>query len=96
VKIQYTNPAASDLANVLDYLVAKSPQGARRVQQRLRAIERLLVQFPLTGEATRLAWLRRVTAVPYPYLIFYEVTPDAIIIHAVRHNARDPSSMPTR
>jgi toxin ParE1/3/4 len=34
------------------------------------------------------------TALPYPYLIFYEATESEIIIHAVRHAARDPSSMP--
>jgi toxin ParE1/3/4 len=31
---------------------------------------------------------------PYPYLIFYKVAEDEIIIHAIRHTARDPSSMP--
>jgi toxin ParE1/3/4 len=34
------------------------------------------------------------TVAPYPYLIFYEVTDDEAIIHAVRHSARDPSLMP--
>jgi hypothetical protein len=31
---------------------------------------------------------------PYPYLVFCEVGEDKIIIHAIRHTARDPSSMP--
>jgi hypothetical protein len=31
-------------------------------------------------------------ASPYPYLIFYEVTGDEIVIHGVRHSARRPSS----
>jgi hypothetical protein len=34
------------------------------------------------------------TTSPYPYLIFYEVTHEEIVIHAVRHGARDPSGMP--
>jgi plasmid stabilization system protein ParE len=34
------------------------------------------------------------TITPYPYLIFYEATNDEIIIHAVRHGARDPSNNP--
>jgi toxin ParE1/3/4 len=38
--------------------------------------------------------IRRINTSPYPYLIFYEATQDEIIIHAVRHSARDPSSMP--
>jgi plasmid stabilization system protein ParE len=31
---------------------------------------------------------------PYPYLVFYQAREDEIIIHAVRHAARDPASMP--
>lgn len=38
--------------------------------------------------------IRRVRTSPYPYLVFYEPTDTEIIIHAVRHAARDPSSMP--
>jgi hypothetical protein len=34
------------------------------------------------------------TTSPYPYLIFYEVVGDEVIIHAVRHGARDAGSMP--
>jgi toxin ParE1/3/4 len=35
------------------------------------------------------------TTTPYPYLIFNETTEDEIIVHAVRHGARDPSDNPT-
>ena len=35
--------------------------------------------------------VRRITTTPYPYLIFYEVADAEIVIHAVRHGARDPS-----
>ena len=38
--------------------------------------------------------IRRMTTSPYPYLIFYEPTETEIIIHAVRHGARDPSDAP--
>jgi toxin ParE1/3/4 len=34
------------------------------------------------------------TTTPYPYLVFYEISETEIIIHAVRHAARDPSGMP--
>jgi plasmid stabilization system protein ParE len=31
---------------------------------------------------------------PHPYLVFYEVGDDQIIIHNIRHSARHPLSMP--
>ena len=94
MRVKYTLPAAADLDHVLDYLKQHSPQGARNVQQRIKAIERLLSHFPLSGSPTRLPWLRRIVATPYPYLIFYEVTGEDVIIHAVRHGMRDPETMP--
>lgn len=47
------------------------------------------------GKRTEDPTIRRLTAFPYPYLVFYEVTGTEIIIHAVRHGARDPLSMPS-
>jgi len=38
--------------------------------------------------------LRRIVVYPYPYLIFYQILDDEIVIHGVRHAARKPSSMP--
>jgi plasmid stabilization system protein ParE len=38
--------------------------------------------------------IRRATTSPYPYLVFYEATENEIIVHAVRHAARDPEGMP--
>jgi plasmid stabilization system protein ParE len=46
------------------------------------------------GRRTSKGRLRRLTVYPYPYLIFYQVRGEEIIIHGVRHSARDPSSMP--
>ncbi len=50
--------------------------------------------YPHIGTRTDDPTIRRMTALPYPHLIFYEATETEIIIHAVRHAARDPSGMP--
>jgi toxin ParE1/3/4 len=94
VKLRYTLPALADLRGVLDYIAAHSPPGARPVQARLQAIIDLLVLYPNIGRRTNDPAIRRMTAPPYPYLVFYEATATEIIIHAIRHAARDPSSMP--
>jgi toxin ParE1/3/4 len=94
VKLRYTLPALADLNSILDYIGAHSPQGAKRVQGRIQGIIGLLVSHPDIGIRTDDPTIRRLATPPYPYLVFYEIAETEIIIHAVRHAARDPSSMP--
>jgi len=94
VKLRYTLPALADLSAILDYIAAQSPQGARRVQARIQAVTDLLLLHPQIGRRTDDPVIRRMTTTPYPYVVFYEATETEIIIHAIRHAARDPSSMP--
>jgi toxin ParE1/3/4 len=94
VRLRYTVPALADLSAILDYITAHSTQGARRVQARIKALTDLLLIHPHIGRGTDDPAIRRMWTTPYPYLIFYEVTQTEVIIHAVRHAARDPSGMP--
>ena len=93
MRVRYTLPALADLASILDYVAVRSPQGARRVQARIKAVIELLLVHPYIGVRTEDSTIRRLTTTPYPYLVFYEVTDTEIIIHAVRHGARDPLGM---
>ena len=94
MRLRYTLPALADLSSILEYIAAHSPHGAKRVQARIQAIIDLLLNQPLIGARTDDPVIRRLTTLPYPYLIFYEVTETEVIIHGVRHGARDPSGMP--
>ena len=94
MKLRYTLPALADLSSILDYVAAHSPQGARRIQARIQTIIDLLLLHPHIGTRTDDPVIRRLTTPPYPYVVFYEATKAEIIIHAVRHAARDPSGMP--
>ena len=91
MRLRYTVPALADLSSILDYIAERSPQGARRVHTRLRDVAELLVLYPLAGAATDEPGIRRITTTPYPYLIFYEIKNDEIVVHAVRHGAQQPS-----
>ncbi|WGD31922.1 type II toxin-antitoxin system RelE/ParE family toxin [Ancylobacter sp. WKF20] len=94
LRLRYTHSALADIRQLAEYVGAHSPQSARRVSQRLRALIEHLPAQPLLGQRTDHPAIRRLTAWPYPYLIFYEVTQDDVIVHAVRHARRDPASMP--
>lgn len=91
MKLRYTLPALADLTSILDYVADRSPQGAARINSRIRAVTDVVLQYPLAGAVTDDPTIRRIAATPYPYLIFYEMSDAEIIIHAVRHSARDPS-----
>jgi toxin ParE1/3/4 len=92
VRLCYTLPALADLDAILDYIAAHSPQGAKRVQARIQALIDLLLLHPRIGTRTDNPVIRRL-ATP-PYCVFYESTETEIIIHTVRHQARNPSGMP--
>jgi toxin ParE1/3/4 len=94
VKLRYTIPALADLASILDHISAESPHGAQRVQACILTLIDLLLLHPHLGSRTDDPAIRRLTTMPYPYLVFYEATEAEIIIHAVRHAARNPSGMP--
>jgi toxin ParE1/3/4 len=94
VKLRYTLPALADLDAILDYIATQSPGGARRVHARIQALIDLLLLHPRIGRRTSDPTICRMVATPYPYLVFYEVTETEVIIHALRHAARNPSSMP--
>ncbi|MHB8887038.1 MAG: type II toxin-antitoxin system RelE/ParE family toxin [Methylovirgula sp.] len=96
MRVRYTPTAAGELAELLDYIAERSPAGARKVQARIGAIITLLAEHPYAGPLTNDPGLRFIATSPYPYLIFYEVSKadDEIVIIALRHGSRAPSSMP--
>lgn len=94
MNLRYTTPAARDLDRILTYLAERSPQGERRVRASMQATLGLLLEHPYAGQRTNRKDTRRVVVSRYPYLIFYRVTGDAIVVQAIRHGAREPTSMP--
>jgi toxin ParE1/3/4 len=89
LNLRYTPKALAELAEILAYITERSPRGAPKVQARIQAITALLVQYPHSGQLTSESGLRRIVTPPYPYLIFYEVTTEEVVIIGVRHAARD-------
>jgi plasmid stabilization system protein ParE len=91
LRLSFTPEALAELDEVLTYIADRSPQGAQRVQERLQTIIGFIARHPYAGVKFRKPALRRITAVPYPYLVFYRVEDDEVIIVGVRHAARESS-----
>ena len=94
MKLRYTLPALAELNSILDHIATHSPQGAKRIRGRIQGLLDLLATHPEIGIRTDDPSIRRLSTLPYPHLVFYEITSSEIIIHSVRHAARDPSGRP--
>ncbi|MDN3274984.1 type II toxin-antitoxin system RelE/ParE family toxin [Frankia sp. RB7] len=94
MNIRYTLPALANVDSILTYISTTSPKGAARVQKRIQDVIGLLLTHPEIGLRTDDPDVRRSTTTPYPFLVFYEIGSQEIIIHAIRHGARDPGGMP--
>ena len=90
LKLRYTKEAMAELQLVLGSIAESSPSGAKRVQARIQAAVNRLIEYPHSGQFTGLKTMRRVVATPYPYLVFYKVDADEVVIIGVRHAARRP------
>jgi toxin ParE1/3/4 len=94
VSVRYTLPALADLEQLIGYIAQRSPQAAQRVLREIRDTERRIEQFPRAGRTTTRPMIRRIKVPRRPYLVFYQPMENGIIVHAVRHGARDPATMP--
>jgi plasmid stabilization system protein ParE len=50
MKLRYSPRALGDLAAISDYLIERSPAGARAVEETIRTTVRMLEQFPRAAE----------------------------------------------
>ena len=58
------------------------------MRERIQALFHLLAEHPYAGQATDLPGVRRRSVSPYPYLIFYRVAGDEVIVQRMRHTSR--------
>lgn len=87
MKIVWTPQAEQDRAEIWDYLVARDPAAAVRIDQLFSEAIAKLADFPMLGHAGRVAGTRELT--PHrSYRILYEVAGDTVWILVVIHTSR--------
>ena len=86
--LQYTPRAIADLAEIGEYLKSRSPPGAKRVQAAILGTLQMVVRFPHVGRLQTLATVRKIGLRSYPYLIYYSVELDEIVVLSIQHGAR--------
>ena len=98
MKVSYSKSAVADLIAIADYIRDRNPRAADEVEKRIRASIGQLEVFPSIGRPTDDPSIRMFSIVRYPYLVFYEVGVDEVVIHHIRHAHRkplDPGDLPS-
>jgi addiction module RelE/StbE family toxin len=87
VKIIWTPEAQQDRAAIWDYLAARDPDAALRVDQLFSDAVARLADFPMLGHVGTVAGTRELT--PHrSYRLVYEVVDDTVWILVLIHTAR--------
>ena len=91
MKLRYSPRATADLVAIADYLTERNPFAARTVEVAIRKTIELLGEFSGSGRAlTQRPNVRVMPLARYPYLVFYTVTANEVLILHIRHGARRP------
>ena len=89
MKIRWSRLALAELNTILSDLDAKNPTAAQRFEFRVRQIAQRVERFPEAfQEVEDRPGIRRVPLVRYPYLIFYTLSDNEVIVLRVVHGAR--------
>lgn len=94
--IRYNRRAIRDLVAIADYIRERSPAAAERVRERIERLINGLADYPYQGSQTDEAGIRRLVATPFPYLIFYRIKVETVIILHIRHGRRRPERLVPR
>jgi addiction module RelE/StbE family toxin len=88
VKVVWFPRALNDVRNIERFIEQDNPAAARRVEQRIKGVVRLLAEHPQMGRPGRVSGTREFVVSGTPYIIAYTVAEDRVIILAVIHSSR--------
>jgi addiction module RelE/StbE family toxin len=86
----YAPRAYRDLEAIVEYLGQRSPTGAANVLTAIKASVEMLEAFPEIGRMVDGAGHRRIPVSRFPYVLYYRIGKDEIIILHIRHTSRRP------
>jgi toxin ParE1/3/4 len=90
MNVVYAPRALRDLEGIAAYLVERSPSGATNVLAAIKIDDRYLELLSADRPSRRQRGHRRVPVPRYPYVIFYRLAEDELLILHIRHAARRP------
>ena len=91
MKLRFTPRATRDIAEIGQYLRARNPSAALRVQAALLESFQNLLLFPHAGRLQSEPGVRKFVTPRYGYLVYYSLDDvhDEVALLSVRHPARE-------
>jgi addiction module RelE/StbE family toxin len=90
MQVRWSIPAAEDLEHICEWIERDNPEAARRVAGTIYDECARLKDFPNLGRASRrMPGRRELILAPLPYIVVYQVKPDAVEISRIFHGAQD-------
>ena len=89
MKLRYAKRARSDIDGIHEYIAQHGRRAASAVVRRVRSVSQLLANYPGLGRPTDMAGVRAFPIVPFPYLVYYRLTDEALEVIHVRHGCCD-------
>jgi plasmid stabilization system protein ParE len=88
MRVRYTATALAEAEAILSYIAERNSSAAAAVRERIERTIATLAVVPEMAQLTDEPGVRRMPLRSYPYLIFYTVDDDELVILHVRHGAR--------
>jgi plasmid stabilization system protein ParE len=88
MRLRFTDTALSELNDILRFLSERNPRASTGVAKRVRDVAALLADYPFSGREADEPGVRIASVVRFPFIIFYTVASDEVVILNVRHAAR--------
>ena len=73
MRVRWTDPAQTDLFEILDYIARDAPAAAERVERRLVDAVSSLAQQPRRGRPGRVEGTRELAIPRLPYVVIYRI-----------------------
>jgi addiction module RelE/StbE family toxin len=87
MRVRYSPRAIEELDNIRRHISKDNPEAAWVVASFIRRAVSGLSKWPFSGRATSKENVRRLVVTNYPYVVYYRVS-EEILILAVRHSAQ--------
>jgi toxin ParE1/3/4 len=88
MRVVYARSAIADVEQISTYIRERNPRAAAAVADAIEATVARIGMFPLSASACDEPGVRMAPAGRYPYLVFYTVTGDEVMILRIMHAAR--------